>query len=318
MKSLNIIFAGTPDFAAQHLQAILNSQHNVIAVYTQPDKPAGRGKKLQASPVKQLAEQNNIPVYQRKSLRKEEAQSELKALNADVMVVVAYGLILPKAVLDAPRLGCLNVHGSILPRWRGAAPIQRSIWAGDAQTGVTIMQMDEGLDTGDMLHKVYCDILPTETSTSLYNKLAELAPSALIDVLDNLENGKFIAEKQDDSQSNYAEKLSKEEAQLDWSLPAMQLERNIRAFNPWPIAYFSTEDKDGNAQTLKVYQAEVLPNQDKPAGTILSADKNGIQIATVDGVLNLLQLQPAGKKPMSAQDLLNGRAEWFTIGKVLA
>lgn len=318
MKSLNIIFAGTPDFAAQHLQSILNSQHNVIAVYTQPDKPAGRGKKLQASPVKQLAEQNNIPVYQPKSLRKEEAQFELKTLNADVMVVVAYGLILPKAVLDAPRLGCLNVHGSILPRWRGAAPIQRSIWAGDAQTGVTIMQMDEGLDTGDMLHKVYCDILPTETSTSLYNKLAELAPSALIDVLDNLKNGKFIAEKQDDSQSNYAEKLSKEEAQLDWSLPAMQLERNIRAFNPWPIAYFSTEDKDGNAQTLKVYQAEVLSHQDKPAGTILSADKNGIQIATVDGVLNLLQLQPAGKKPMSAQDLLNGRAEWFTIGKVLA
>ena len=318
MKSLNIIFAGTPDFAAQHLQAILNSQHNVIAVYTQPDKPAGRGKKLQASPVKQLAEQNNIRVYQPKSLRKEEAQSELKALNADVMVVVAYGLILPKAVLDAPRLGCLNVHGSILPRWRGAAPIQRSIWAGDAQTGVTIMQMDEGLDTGDMLHKVYCDILPTETSTSLYNKLAELAPSALIDVLDNLENGKFIAEKQDDSQSNYAEKLSKEEAQLDWSLSAMQLERNIRAFNPWPIAYFSTEDKDGNTQTLKVYQAEVFPHQDKPAGTILSADKNGIQIATVDGVLNLLQLQPAGKKPMSAQDLLNGRAEWFTIGKMLA
>lgn len=318
MKSLNIIFAGTPDFAAQHLQAILNSQHNVIAVYTQSDKPAGRGKKLQASPVKQLAEQNNIRVYQPKSLRKEEAQSELKALNADVMVVVAYGLILPKAVLDAPRLGCLNVHGSILPRWRGAAPIQRSIWAGDVQTGVTIMQMDEGLDTGDMLHKVYCDILPTETSTSLYNKLAELAPSALIDVLDNLENGKFIAEKQDGSQSNYAEKLSKEEAQLNWSLSAMQLERNIRAFNPWPIAYFSTEDKDGNAHTLKVYQAKVLPHQDKPAGTILSADKNGIQIATVDGVLNLLQLQPAGKKPMSAQDLLNGRAEWFTIGKVLA
>ena len=318
MKPLNIIFAGTPDFAAQHLAALLNSHHNIIAVYTQPDKPAGRGKKLQASPVKQLAEQHQIPVYQPKSLRKEEAQAELKALNADVMVVVAYGLILPKAVLDAPRLGCLNVHGSILPRWRGAAPIQRSIWAGDAQTGVTIMQMDEGLDTGDMLHKVYCDILPTETSTSLYNKLAELAPSALIDVLGNIENGKFIAEKQDDSQSNYAEKLSKEEAQLDWSLPAIQLERNIRAFNPWPVAYFSTEDKDGKAQTLKVYQAEVLPHQDKPAGTILSADKNGIQIATVDGVLNLLQLQPAGKKPMSAQDLLNGRAEWFTIGKVLA
>lgn len=318
MKPLNIIFAGTPDFAAQHLQALLNSQHHVIAVYTQPDKPAGRGKKLQSSPVKQLAEQHNIPVYQPKSLRKEEAQAELKALNADVMVVVAYGLILPKAVLDTPRLGCLNVHGSILPRWRGAAPIQRAIWAGDGQTGVTIMQMDEGLDTGDMLHKVYYDMLPTETSTSLYNKLAELAPPALIDVLDHLENGKFTAEKQDDSQSNYAEKLSKEEAKLDWSLSAMQLERNIRAFNPWPIAYFSTEDKEGNAQTLKVYQVEVLPHQDKPAGTILRADKNGIQIATADGVLNLLQLQPAGKKPMSVQDLLNGRAEWFAVGKVLA
>ena len=163
MSKLNIIFAGTPDFAAQHLQALLNSEHNVIAVYTQPDKPAGRGKKLQASPVKQLAEAHNIPVYQPKSLRKEEAQTELKALNADVMVVVAYGLILPEAVLNAPKYGCLNVHGSILPRWRGAAPIQRAIWAGDSQTGVTIMQMDIGLDTGDMLHKVYTDILPTET-----------------------------------------------------------------------------------------------------------------------------------------------------------
>lgn len=318
MKPLNIIFAGTPDFAAQHLQALLHSQHNVIAVYTQPDKPAGRGKKLQASPVKQLAEQYHIPVYQPKSLRKEEAQAELQALNADVMVVVAYGLILPKAVLEAPRLGCLNVHGSILPRWRGAAPIQRAIWAGDAQTGVTIMQMDEGLDTGDMLHKVYCDILPTETSASLYDKLAKLAPPALIEVLDQLESGKFIAEKQDDRQSNYADKLSKEEAKLNWSLSAAQLERNIRAFNPWPTAYFSTEDKEGNLQTLKVYQAEVLPHQDKPVGTILCADKNGIQIATAEGVLNILQLQPAGKKPMSVQDLLNGRAEWFPIGKVLA
>lgn len=318
MKPLNIIFAGTPDFAAQHLQALLQSQHNVIAVYTQPDKPAGRGKKLQASPVKQLAEQHQIPVYQPKSLRKAEAQAELSALNADVMVVVAYGLILPKAVLDAPRLGCLNVHGSILPRWRGAAPIQRALWAGDTQTGVTIMQMDEGLDTGDMLHKVYCDILPTETSASLYLKLAELAPPALIKVLDQLEAGTFPTEKQEDSQSNYADKLSKEEAELDWTLSAEQLERNIRAFNPWPIANFSTEDSEGNAQTLKVYQATVLPHQDKPAGMILSADKNGIQIATAKGVLNITQLQPAGKKPMSAQDLLNGRADWFNVGKVLA
>ncbi|MFD1804993.1 methionyl-tRNA formyltransferase [Pasteurella oralis] len=317
MKPLNIIFAGTPDFAAKHLQALLDSHHNVVAVYTQPDKPAGRGKKLQASAVKQLAEQYQLPIYQPKSLRKSEAQAELAELHADVMVVVAYGLILPKVVLDTPRLGCLNVHGSLLPRWRGAAPIQRAIWAGDTQTGVTIMQMDEGLDTGDMLHKVYCDIRPEETSISLYNRLAEIAPSALIDVLDHLESGKFVAEKQDELQSNYAEKLSKEEAKLDWSLSANILERCIRAFNPWPISYFSITDQLGNEQLIKVYQAVVLPHVDKPAGTILSADKKGIQVATAEGVLNLLQLQPAGKKSMSAQELLNGRAEWFTVGKVL-
>lgn len=318
MKPLNIIFAGTPDFAAQHLQALLDSPHRVIAVYTQPDKPAGRGKKLQASAVKLLAEQHHIPVYQPKSLRKAEAQAELQALNADVMVVVAYGLILPKAILVAPRLGCLNVHGSLLPRWRGAAPIQRAIWAGDAQTGVTIMQMDEGLDTGAMLHKVVCDITPTETSVDLYAKLAEMAPPALLEVLNGLEQQQFVAQPQDENAANYAEKLSKEEAKLDWNMPAAQLERNIRAFNPWPICYFSTQDEQGNTQTLKVYQAQVLPHQDKAAGTIIAADKKGIQIATSQGVLNLTQLQPAGKKPMSAQDLLNGRADWFNVGKVLA
>lgn len=318
MKPLNIIFAGTPDFAEQHLQALIDSPHNVIAVYTQPDKPAGRGKKLQASPVKQLAEQHQIPVYQPKSLRKPETQAELTALHADVMVVVAYGLILPQAVLDAPTYGCLNVHGSLLPRWRGAAPIQRAIWAGDKQTGVTIMQMDAGLDTGDMLHKVFCDIDLQDTSADLYHKLAEIAPNALIEVLNHLTDGTFIAEPQDDTQSNYAEKLSKEEAKLDWQLSAAQLERNIRAFNPWPMAYLQLTDEQGNPQTLKVYHATVLPSVSQTPGTIISADKNGIQIATADGVLNLLQLQPAGKKPMSAQDLLNGRADWFAVGKVLA
>ena len=318
MKPLNIIFAGTPDFAAQHLQALIDSPHNVMAVYTQPDKPAGRGKKLQASPVKQLAEQHQIPVYQPKSLRKPETQAELTALHADVMVVVAYGLILPQAVLDAPTYGCLNVHGSLLPRWRGAAPIQRAIWAGDKQTGVTIMQMDAGLDTGDMLHKVFCDIDLQDTSADLYHKLAEIAPNALIEVLNHLTDGTFTAEPQDDTQSNYAEKLSKEEAKLDWQLSAAQLERNIRAFNPWPMAYLQLTDEQGNPQTLKVYQATVLPSVSQTPGMIISADKNGIQITTADGVLNLLQLQPAGKKPMSAQDLLNGRADWFAVGKVLA
>lgn len=316
MSKLNIIFAGTPDFAAQHLQALLNSEHNVIAVYTQPDKPAGRGKKLQASPVKQLAEANQIPVFQPKSLRNEEAQAELKALNADVMVVVAYGLILPKAVLDAPKYGCLNVHGSLLPRWRGAAPIQRAIWAGDAETGVTIMQMDIGLDTGDMLHKVTTPILPDETSASLYTKLAELAPPALLEVLNGLESQAFKAEKQDESLSNYAEKLSKEEAKLDWNLPAAQLERNIRAFNPWPMSFLTLE-VEGVEQSIKIHQATVLPQQDKTAGSVVNVDKAGIQIATQEGVLNITQLQPAGKKPMSVQDFLNGRADWFSVGKQL-
>lgn len=316
MSKLNIIFAGTPDFAAQHLQALLNSEHNVIAVYTQPDKPAGRGKKLQASLVKQLAEIHNIPVFQPKSLRNAEAQAELKSLNADVMVVVAYGLILPEAVLNAPKYGCLNVHGSLLPRWRGAAPIQRSIWAGDKETGVTIMQMDIGLDTGDMLHKVTTPIEPNETSASLYAKLAELAPPALLEVLNGLENQTFKAEKQDESQSNYAEKLSKEEAKLDWNLSAIQLERNIRAFNPWPISFLTLE-VEGIEQSIKVYQATILPHQNKPTGTILSVDKTGIQIATQEGVLNITQLQPAGKKPMLVQDFLNGRADWFKVGEQL-
>lgn len=316
MKKLNIIFAGTPDFAATHLQALLNSEHNVIAVYTQPDKPAGRGKKLQASPVKQLAEAHHIPVYQPKSLRKEEAQAELQALNADVMVVAAYGLILPEAVLKAPKYGCLNVHGSLLPRWRGAAPIQRSIWAGDTETGVTIMQMDIGLDTGDMLHKVTTPILATETSASLYAKLAELAPPALLEVLNGLTSGQFKPEKQQDEQANYAEKLTKEEAKLDWNMTACQLERNIRAFNPAPMAYLTLMVNEVE-ERIKVYQAEVLPHQEKAVGTVLAVDKNGIQIATQQGVLNITQLQPAGKKPMSVQDFLNGRGDWFKVGSVL-
>ncbi len=316
INKLKIIFAGTPDFAAIHLQALLDSEHDVIAVYTQPDKPAGRGKKLQSSPVKKLAESHNIPVYQPKSLRKEEAQAEFATLGADVMVVVAYGLILPKAILDIPRYGCLNVHGSLLPRWRGAAPIQRAIWAGDQETGVTIMQMDIGLDTGDMLYKVTTSILPTETSASLYERLAELAPPALIDVLNGLTSGQFVPEKQQEELANYAEKLTKEEAKLDWDLTACQLERNIRAFNPSPIAYLNLI-VDGKQERIKVYQAEVLPHQNKTVGMILSVDKKGIQIATKEGVLNITQLQPAGKKPMSVQDFLNGRGEWFKVGEVI-
>ncbi|HHW4403003.1 TPA: methionyl-tRNA formyltransferase [Aeromonas hydrophila] len=313
MNKLKLIFAGTPDFAARHLAALLSSDHEVVAVYTQPDKPAGRGQKLTASPVKELALTHDLPVYQPASLRKEEAQAELAALGADLMVVVAYGLILPKAVLDTPRLGCINVHGSLLPRWRGAAPIQRSIWAGDAETGVTIMQMDVGLDTGAMIRKVSCPIAADETSASLYDKLAGLGPQALVDTVNAIAAGNTAAEAQDDAQANYAEKLSKEEARIDWSMEAVAIERCIRAFNPWPISWFEVA-----GQTVKVWQAEVIAqDHGQTAGTLLKADKQGIDIATGKGVLRLLTLQPPGKKAMSVTDLLNSRRDWFEPGTQL-
>ncbi|MGY3944731.1 methionyl-tRNA formyltransferase [Aeromonas tecta] len=313
MNKLKLIFAGTPDFAARHLAALLSSDHEVVAVYTQPDKPAGRGQKLTASPVKELALAHDLPVYQPASLRNEEAQAELAALGADLMVVVAYGLILPKVVLDTPRLGCINVHGSLLPRWRGAAPIQRSIWAGDAETGVTIMQMDVGLDTGAMIRKVTCPIAHDETSTSLYDKLAELGPQALVDTVNAMAAGEARAEEQDDALANYAQKLSKEEARIDWSMDAAAIERCIRAFNPWPISWFEVAE-----QTIKVWQAEVIDTEHgQTAGTLLKADKQGIDVATGKGVLRLLALQPPGKKAMSASDLLNSRRDWFVPGTQL-
>ena len=312
--SLRIIFAGTPDFAARHLGALFSSQHQIVGVFTQPDRPAGRGNKLTPSPVKVLAEQHNIPVFQPKSLRPEENQHLVADLKADIMVVVAYGLILPASVLAMPRLGCINVHGSLLPRWRGAAPIQRSVWAGDAKTGVTIMQMDVGLDTGDMLYKIECDIEPDDTSATLYDKLACLGPQGLLVTLLQLAEGSAQPEVQDEALATYAEKLSKEEAKLDWSLPAAQLERCIRAFNPWPVSYFIVDE-----QPVKVWHAQVLPamNNTQP-GTIIHADKRGIQVMTGDGVLNITQLQPAGKKVMSAADLLNSRRELFAPGNQLA
>lgn len=311
--SLRVIFAGTPDFAARHLQALLDSAHQVVGVFTQPDRPAGRGNKLTASPVKILAQQHQLPVYQPKSLRPAENQRLVADLDADIMVVVAYGLILPQAVLDMPRLGCLNVHGSLLPRWRGAAPIQRALWAGDSATGVTIMQMDAGLDTGAMLYKSACDIEPEDTSASLYDKLADIGPRALLATLARSAAGTLVPEKQDEHLVTYAEKLSKEEARLNWSFPADRLERCVRAFNPWPISFFNVGD-----QTIKVWQAAALDlaTQSTP-GTVLQADKNGIRVATSSGALNLTLLQPAGKKPMAAQDLLNSRREWFTPGAIL-
>ncbi|WP_417763181.1 methionyl-tRNA formyltransferase [Shewanella sp.] len=313
MNSLKIIFAGTPDFAAKHLQALIDSHHQVVAVYTQPDRPAGRGQKLTPSPVKVLAEQHQLPVYQPKTLRDETAQQALAALDADIMVVVAYGLILPQVVLDTPKLGCINVHGSILPKWRGAAPIQRALWAGDVETGVTIMQMNAGLDTGDMLLISKLPISDSDTSATLYNKLAALGPLSLVDALAGIAAGTLAAEPQDDSLATYAEKLSKEEAQLDWHKSALALSREVRAFNPWPVSYFTL-----NEQNVKVWQAQpIATNVNLPAGTIVSANKQGLTIATGDGQLVITEMQLPGKKAMPVADILNARGDWFAEGTVL-
>lgn len=310
---LRIIFAGTPDFAAMHLAALLTSKHNIVAVYTQPDRPAGRGKKLTSSPVKMLGEAHGIPVHQPTSLKNDEAQHELASIEADLMIVVAYGLILPKAVLDAPKLGCLNVHGSILPKWRGAAPIQRALWAGDKETGVTIMQMDEGLDTGDMLHIAKLPISESDTSASLYEKLAELGPTALLDVVNSIDTQSPV--KQNDAQATYAKKLSKEEAFIDWHDSAVQIARNVRAFNPWPVAWTKIEE-----QNIKIWSVDVvndLPCSHTP-GTIIQADKRGIQVATGTGVLCINSLQIPGKKALPAADVVNARKDWFTPGTCIA
>ncbi|NCB56814.1 MAG: methionyl-tRNA formyltransferase [Gammaproteobacteria bacterium] len=313
MHNLRIVFAGTPDFAAKHLQALLNANLQVVGVYTQPDRPAGRGNKLTPSPVKMLAVEHNIPVFQPENFKSAEAQQELAALRPDLMVVVAYGLLLPQQVLDTPRLGCINVHGSLLPGWRGAAPIQRAIWAGDPETGITIMQMDAGLDTGDMLHKMVCPITPDDTSASLYEKLAIDGPEGMLFTIQQIADGTAKPEKQNNELATYAKKLSKEEACINWQQDAAFIERCIRAFNPWPVSYFKLADLN-----IKVWKAEVLPNtaQQSP-GTIIQASKAGLDIATGNGVLRIKQLQLPGKKAMSFADVLNARQDLFLQGNIL-
>ena len=320
-SSLNIIFAGTPDFAAQHLAALINSDHNIVAVYCPPDKPAGRGKKLTACATKLLALENNIPVEQPVNFKPVNDQERLTQFNADVMVVVAYGLLLPEVILNAPRLGCINVHGSLLPEWRGAAPIQRSLESGDRKTGVTIMQMDKGLDTGDMILTAECDIENTDTSASLYEKLALLGPKALINTLALMATDSYNPKEhntsQDDSLATYAHKLDKAEAELNWQLSACELDRKIRAYIPWPVAQFTFTDSNAKNKQhrIRIWQASTLDvNSDKPIGTIISADKNGIVVATANGAICLEVLQLPGKKALPAQDILNGRADWFKIG----
>ncbi len=310
---LNIIFAGTPDFAAQHLAILLQSKHNVVAVYCPPDKPAGRGKKLTACATKQLALQHNIVIEQPINFKEAETHQQLAQYNADVMVVVAYGLLLPQIILDTPRLGCINVHGSILPKWRGAAPIQRSLESGDPETGVTIMQMDKGLDTGDMILTARCDITEQDTSASLYEKLATLGPIALAETLDNMATGNYTRQPQDDKLATHAAKLDKAEAELNWQASASILHKKIRAYIPWPVAQFTfTENKQ---HRIRIWQASTLDvKSDKPIGTIISADKNGIVVATANSAICLEVLQLPGKKALPAQDILNGRADWFKVG----
>jgi len=308
---MRIVFAGTPEFAAQHLQALLNTDHQIVAVYTQPDRPAGRGQKLMPSPVKQLAQTHGIAVHQPQTLRDPAAQAELAALDADLMVVVAYGLILPQAVLDLPRLGCINSHASLLPRWRGAAPIQRAVEAGDAESGVTVMQMEAGLDTGPMLLKVSTPITAEDTGGSLHDRLAELGAQAIVRAVDGLQAGTLRGDIQDDALACYAHKLNKDEARLDWQRPAVELERQIRALHPWPICHSTLGEV-----TLKVHGARVGEGQGAP-GEILAASKEGLTVACGQGALLLTRLQLPGGKPLTFSDLYNSRREQFAVGQVL-
>ena len=319
---MKIIFAGTPEFAATALAALLQTDHEIVAVYTQPDRKAGRGQKLTASAVKQLALEHDIPVYQPlhfKSSTEEglAAQQELKDLNADVMVVAAYGLILPQVVLDTPKYGCLNIHGSLLPRWRGAAPIQRAIATGDQETGVTIMKMAAGLDTGDMMLKTLCPIEAHDTSASLHDKLAIQGAEATVKVLaseESLQHYLETREIQDEALTVYAHKLSKAEAKIDWSFDAVTIDRNIRAFNPWPVAFVPLDE----TQNLRVWGSLLsqIDATNKTAGTILSIDKQGVHVACGDAkAICLTSLQWPGGKPLNPVQI--NQTQKLQVGQIL-
>ncbi len=291
---MKIIFAGTPQFAASAL-ASLHKEHQVVAVLTQPDRPAGRGLKLTFSAVKQLALQYGLAVLQPPSLRSAEIQREIAELAADVMVVAAYGLILPKAVLQMPRHGCLNIHASLLPRWRGAAPIQRAIQAGDAETGITIMQMDEGLDTGDMLLQCACPIAKTDTAQTLQDKLAAIGANCILETLSLIQKKLLVPVSQDEGKACYATKLLKSEARIDWNQDARLIERTVRAFNPFPVCYAEL-----NGTTIKIWQAALSVGQKGDPGKVIAVDKSGITVGCGKNALRLEMLQRPGGKPHSA------------------
>ncbi|OFZ67868.1 MAG: methionyl-tRNA formyltransferase [Betaproteobacteria bacterium RBG_16_56_24] len=295
---MKIIFAGTPQFAASALAA-LHKEHQVVAVLTQPDRPAGRGMQLAVSAVKQLTLQSGLPVLQPATLKTAEVQREIAALGADVMVVAAYGLILPKAVLQLPRYGCLNIHASLLPRWRGAAPIQRAIQAGDAETGITIMQMDEGLDTGDMLLQHSCPIAEKDTAQTLHDKLAELGAVSILEALRLLQEHRLMPVRQDDNAACYAAKLLKSEARIDWRQDARQIERAVRAFNPFPVCHANF-----NGAAIKIWQAGLYKDKHGKPGAVIAIDQRGIVVACGSDALRLEVLQrPGGKAQPAAQFL---------------
>ena len=301
---MKIIFAGTPHFATSALKALLENNHEILTVLTQPDRPAGRGMKLGPSPVKQAALQHGISIMQPATLKDIEIQQKLSAFQADVMVVAAYGLILPQSVLQIPRYGCLNIHASLLPRWRGAAPIQRAILAGDKKTGITIMQMDEGLDTGAMLLKKSCPINPNDNAQILHDKLEKLGAEAITETLKKLDQNGLIKIAQDGTQATYAAKLSKREAELDWTKSATQLERVVCAYNPAPVAYSSI-----NGATIKIWRASKAEEGEGEPGTVLAIDKQGIRVACGQGSLYLEVMQRPNGKSLPAFQFVQG----FTI-----
>lgn len=309
---MRLVFAGTPDFAASSLQALIDAGHEVAAVYTQPDRPAGRGRKAHASPVKGVAMAHGIPVEQPESLKDRDAQARLAGYKPDAMIVAAYGLLLPPRVLSLPRLGCLNVHASLLPRWRGAAPIQRAIAAGDTETGITIMQMDEGLDTGAMLLTRSVPIRPDDTGGSLHDRLAQVGGEALVDALLDLQRDELVPRAQDDALAVYAHKLNKAEAALDWSRPASELERQIRAFNPWPVAY--TDDGENRIRVLESAVVELPADAATTPGTVISRGRAGIVVRCGDGALNLIRLQLPGGRAQSVADIINGGKPVLQLG----
>ncbi len=308
MKNLRICFAGTPAFAAAHLLALLKAGHHVVAVYTQPDRPAGRGKKLQASPVKKIALENMLPVFQPSSLRSLQEAESLALLNCDLMVVVAYGLLLPKAILDVPRLGCLNVHASLLPRWRGAAPIERALLAGDKVSGVTIMQMDEGLDTGAMLNKESVKISATDNRLNLEERLQIAGQAALIRTLGDLEKYQSEATVQNDEDSNYAAKLEKSEAFIDWRLSASEIDRQIRAGIGRNPAYTVLND-----QRLRILKGTVsVESYNAKPGQIVESEKSHFTVSCGSGALDIQRVQLPGKSPATVKDISNSRPELFS------